>query len=230
VSNEDDSKDSIHALILAGMTDRPAYTPPVPTDRREFAQVAADEFASMLTPADTIASMPYGAANYEQLSRELRNGRYVAAAEEIIWTYNGETGRDSLAVIPDSIWSIFKPDASSDFWVTGYFDTSIPSATGAYTYAFGQWMRAFNTRIWVRPSFVPAPTRGAEADDRARPNVAMGDLQRWHRIFAEVHPDAPEALALQSAAAMFPDNRVPRQWVRDLRGPQKRGKPTSRQK
>ena len=77
----------------------------------------------------------------------------------------------------------------------------------------------------------PFPSMGKRetaSDDNSKPTVSKTELARWHDIFTKIYPDAVEALALRSATAMFPDNQVPRQWVRDLRGPQKRGKPASR--
>lgn len=211
----------LKALIEAGSS-KPA--PPQHTDERQFDEISREEYESWLTPETMLEAMPYGMLNKTQLGRELRAERYRSAADEVIWAHDGFTGRDRLAILPRWVWTIAMPDVASDFWRTGYLDAWVPVNRSAFD--AGNWIRIYGVRFWAPGLQLPEPK--VSADSVAKPNVAKADLARWHEIFVDVHPNAPEALALQSAAAMFPNNTVPRQWVRDLRGPQKRGKPPSR--
>ncbi|MFS2108370.1 hypothetical protein ACCC88_01675 [Sphingomonas sp. Sphisp140] len=223
----DDSSDSdpIAALLVAGLATQ-TYTPPVPTDERQFDGITPEDYHTYLEPSATLQAMPFGLANYEQLWRELRNDRYKAAADEVVWAYKGKTGRDRFAVLDHWIWTIFKPEIGSDFWQTGYFDTHIP-VEGAYSVSSSGWIRVFGTRFLIQGATAVPKIAGPDATE-SRPTVSRAELASWHEVFRQVHPDAPEALALRSATAMFPDKRVPREYVRELRGPQKRGRPATR--
>lgn len=226
MAGDDEQIDPVVAALLARRTDR--VEPPVPATSREFHWIAAEEYETYLNPEATLAAMPFGAANRAQLWRELRNGRYKAAADEVIWTHNGKTGRDRLAVLEHWVWTLFEPEIGSDFWTTGYFDTHIPSEDGRYHINSSGWIRVFGTRFLPNAPLPPPPAVAAPEARAEKPTVAKSELVRWHDVFKQVHPDAPEALALRSASAMFPEHHVPRQYVRDLRGPQALGKPKAR--
>jgi hypothetical protein len=126
--------------------------------------------------------------------------------------------------VPADAWQDWACLRASDFWKTG--DVTL--------YRGGSLAGQFHDVRFHPSGFVKAiPSPGdqpaGEGSPSEKPIVARADLARWHQLFVQVYPNAAEALAQQSAAAMFPNHRVPRQYVRDLRGPQKRGKPPSRQ-
>lgn len=194
-----------------------------------------DAFARCVSPSDALEAYKLSTRSLaiSQLIRELRHDRVQAVCHEAIPF--GEDGRERIhfAIVPTWVWWRAPPSEDADFWETGYLYTLIPANAGGTKIAGS--VEFFGVRFW--PDGLPGGADSApsaesnEAQDKVtKASVSRADLARWHELFVQLYPDAPEALALRSAVAMFPDNHVPRQWVRELRGPQKRGKPANRQR
>lgn len=136
--------------------------------------------------------------------------------------------------ISQRLWQMWRDSGDEHFWETNgenaIFDHY--GSTGASGGSTPQ--RFFDVRFDPKTFSGKPPIAPPDAPDtkpegaKDLPAVKRRDLDRWHEVFKATHPNAPEALAMRSAAAMFPDNRIPRQWVRELRGPQPIGKPKTR--
>jgi hypothetical protein len=163
----------------------------------------------------------------ETLWRYLQLGKLVARAESMVFR-----GTDvAFAQIPEALWKSEPPEYTS-FWLNGMYETFARDLNE-------QQVLVTFFRVRVDPAglarMVPQPavvrTRESEPSKRKppkskppkqeKPVVPRADLARWHEVFRQVHPHASEALAMRSATAMFPDHHIPRQNVRDLRGPQR---------
>jgi hypothetical protein len=136
-----------------------------------------------------------------------------------------------IVKLKPSTWRGWACLADHDFWETGditFYEFDV-TGYGGRTVAHFHDVRfdpgGFHGINPPETGPVQSPAQATE-----KPTVSKAELAKWHEVFKIVHPDAAEALALQSAVAMFPEKHVPRQYVRDLRGPQKRGKPSSRHK
>jgi hypothetical protein len=70
------------------------------------------------------------------------------------------------------------------------------------------------------------PDPEPDESDENRPSVDFEHLKLWWAAYSAAYPQHPEKAALASARATFPGHFVPRQWVRDLRGPQLMGRPS----
>jgi hypothetical protein len=65
-----------------------------------------------------------------------------------------------------------------------------------------------------------------ESKDNPR-RVSEANLRKFHQSFIDINPNTDETHEWDAAKAMFRNNQVSRKAIRDLRGPQKRGrKPT----
>lgn len=229
------------ALFLGVRLDPARF--PRPKVKPPGGKPSATEFEEWLHPVDVIEWY------HQQGEREpkaliislLSEGVLQAAARQLI-----VNGKDlGISSIPKEYW---KAIGASDWWQTQRFHMS----TGAIG---GKNISAFDIRIdpefrtlpgpdgpkeaapeqepepaQLAPPPAPHPFAPDDKDDdsaaeRDRPTVDLAALRQWHELFVQLHPAAVEAFALKSAKAMFPDRHVPRQWVRDLRGAQKRGKP-----
>lgn len=164
-----------------------------------------------------------------QMQRELKSGRIKAVCDEAIMFVDGQKTNQKFAVIGSWFWYLTYPDSDLDFWKTGYVQSLLPANIGQT-----EWqgdIEFFGVRF--SPVNLPGFNQSnddeiATDDENEKPTVSKSDLGKWYQVFLGVHEQASEALALQSAQSMFPDKSVPRQMVRDLRGPQKRGKPVNR--
>lgn len=195
---------------------QPAELLPIPAFR--YAQPS--EYAASLAPKDALIRLGFEKElAVTQLHRELDVTRIVGIAEQVVWRRNAESSTAYYFIVPVWFWN-YDIKADSDFWDTGYHERGFP--TKGYGFLPDNWIRLYAVRFWFNTQDADTPQEQVDTD---RPAVPRSDLARWHEVFKAVHPDAVEAFAMRSAEAMFPDHRVPRQWVRDLRGPQKRGKP-----
>ena len=203
----------------------------------DIRETSEDIYAQCVLPAAALDHFKFSTRELSvtQMHRELKSSRVQAVCHEAISFINGVSVRIPRAVIDTWVWHVGLPAPDDGFWETGYFRVLVPETVGQTSWQGD--MEFFGIRFW--PDGLPGgadnplpSTRkiDAESEDEAKPTVSKTDLARWHDVFSNIHPDAVEALALRSATAMFPDNQVPRQWVRDLRGPQKRGKPAIRHK
>jgi hypothetical protein len=170
-----------------------------------------------------------------QVHRELKSSRVQAVCHEAISFINGKQERVPHAILDSWVWRVEVPAPDDGFWETGYFRILVPENMGRTSWR-GE-IEFFGTRFW--PDGLPGgadnplPSTDRQepgSDDTLKPDVSKADLERWHEVFSGIHPNTVEDFAIRSARAMFPDNKVSRQRVRDLRGPQKRGKPTNRDK
>jgi len=189
-----------------------------------------EEFAKWLTPQQALNCLP-GSWSYDTkvrwIDRRLESG-LIRSAASASRGKSQQTATVALAAVPPQLWTQFACLAEHDFWKTG--DVTFYSSTTGYD---RQWSGTLHDVRFDPAGFQDAvPPEGglasASTQDAEKPTVSRAELAKWHEVFKGVHPEAAEALALQSAAAMFPDKHVPRQYVRDLRGPQKRGKPPAR--
>lgn len=210
--------------LLAQAFEEPFSQPPKLEPIPAFQYAKPSDYEVSITPLDAIASYGYARETaVVQLHRELQVGRASGIAEHAIWQRDGEVHQSYYLIVPTWFWSP-QVTLDQDFWQTGYRDRFFP--TKGYTFDVDSWIRLFGVRFWFPNLAATRPL--STTTDSDRPSVSRAELEKWHQVFAAVHPDAVEAFALRSAAAMFPDNHIPRQWVRDLRGPRKRGKPAKR--
>lgn len=181
---------------------------------------------SFLTPLELIEMMSLSTRELAvtQIHRELMSGRIKGLCEEAHIAVGDVLGRPKWVELDSWIWRLSAPSTDADFWETGYFKIEIPATVGRS--GIQGSFELFGVRFSSRSS--SEPDNATIAQEATKPTVGRNDLGRWFEVFSSVHPDAVEDFALRSASAMFPDNHVPRQWVRDLRGPQKRGKPAKR--
>ncbi|MCR2833309.1 hypothetical protein [Parerythrobacter lacustris] len=195
-----------------------------------FLVADAESYARCLHPEGALASLGLSSKGLAvtQLHREIRSARVQVIAHEAIWALDGTVISLSYPVIDAWYWHLSVPDEASDFWETGYFSASIPTTKGKSK--FRGTVEIYGGRFW--PDNLPGgegnPRPGQASAKDTRPPVPDADLRRWHEVFSQVHQHSTEEAALRSAQAMFPDNHVSRQKVRDLRGPQKRGRPGDR--
>lgn len=152
--DDDEASDPLRDAIAAAYQTQ-VYTPPAPTDRREFPEITEAEYRSWLAPQEMIDAMPYGIASYEQLRRELGADRYLSAADEVIWIHDGHTGRDKFGRVPSWVWRNYFPAIDSDFWRTGYLDVTV-SKPGSYGYAAQTSLQIYGARFWS-PAIAAAP-------------------------------------------------------------------------
>ena len=116
---------------------------------------------------------------------------------------------------------------------TGYLDVWVPSTIRSYSVELSGRIRLYGVRFWPDGDAFKAMPHGEEAQTEisdAKPPISDADLTRWFEVFSKVHEVSTEDMALRSAQAMYLDKNVSRQKIRDLRGPQKRGKPPNRDK
>ncbi len=204
--------------------------------------ISPDEYEQWLPPRVAIKMLepllPEPLAKTEVYNR-LCGGEILSVARTANWYHQSTVETKDLGKLGAFIWQMNKLHDHDLFWSTGTHKLSRPlhhsSSTRHPVECFGIRFEPGGVQKVLRDSGVdlelakPSPSEGSGAiGEESKSSVSKADLARWHEIFAKLHPDAPEALALRSAVALFPDNHVPRQWVRDLRGPQKRGKPTNR--
>ncbi len=193
----------------------------------EFRYAEPADYDASLSPEAALAKFPFEPITaVTQIHRELEVARVVGIAEHAIWRRDGETSQAYFLIVTTWFWSIETP-LVHDFWVTGYRERLFPAK--GYGISGDNWIKLFAIRFWFANSSTELPSKPAEPTERQeKPVVSRQELANWHEVFKSVHPSAVEAFAQRSAKAMFPDNHVPRSWVRELRGPQKRGKPATR--
>jgi hypothetical protein len=214
------------------MATRSPPPPPTPTTVREFAEISQAEYDSWLTPEAMLAAMPYGMLSATQLERELRAERYLSAADEVIWAFEGKTGRDRLARLPAWLWTIVMPAAAADFWHTGYLEAWIPEG-GGYVISSGNWLHVYGVRFWYPGLQAPAGvTQGAKASSGSSAdrigNLSTADAERFCRAIVAGWPDSTREFARAKALLFFPDKKVPRDWFfgvfRSIQGHRNPGK------
>lgn len=213
-----------------------AYKPPepIPYTAPPFGSADPEHYAQSLSPRQALARFPY---DHElaviQLKRELEVDRVQGIAHEAIWSLGDNVGTLKHFVAASWVWRLAMPRHDNDFWDTGYLDVWVPSTIQRYSVELMGRIRLFGVRFW--PDGDAFQMLNTSADSGTKPSeakspVAVADLERWYSVFVGTHEISSEDFALRSAQAMFPDNHVSRQRVRDLRGPQKRGKPANRDK
>lgn len=192
-----------------------------------FVQSSEEVHGGFLAPNNLAKSLNLSTHDLAvtQIHRELRSGRIKALCEEVHVSVGNVIDRLKWVELDPWIWKLAAPSATADFWETGYFHIAIPATVGG-SGSQGSF-ELFRVRFgWLRSRSEPGSE--VDASQPGKATVGKADLAKWFDVFSSIHPDAVEDFALRSASAMFPDNHVPRQWVRDLRGPRKRGKPASR--
>jgi hypothetical protein len=186
--------------------------------------------------------------------RRLRGGLIKAAAKSSTIERKGTaTAPTSTVIIPAAHWQQFPGEAShtrkliKTFWETGDIRFWIPDNYHINLHCsvlyFGVRFDPTGIDDWVME--FPANVDYTEKESIARPAkpmarepsssevgeehstltpIAESKLRRWHEFFIDINPHGTEAEALAHAKATFPKNRISREQVRDMRGPQKRGK------
>ncbi|WP_422059122.1 hypothetical protein [Sphingopyxis sp.] len=202
----------------------------------DISEAFDDTYAQCILPSAALERFKFSTRELSvtQMHRELKSSRVQAVCHEAISFINGMGTRISRAMLDSWVWHVDVPAPDDGFWETGYFRILVPETMGRTSWQ-GE-IEFFGIRFWPDglPGGVdnPLPSQRQEpsGDDALKPDVSQADLDRWHEIFTAIHPNAVEDFAIRSARAMFPENKVARQRVRDLRGPQKRGKPAIRDK
>ena len=211
-----------------------AYKPrePIPYSPPPFAQATPEHYAESLRPRDLLARFPISnELAVRQLRRELEYDRAQAIAHEGIWRLGDEQGRTPNLIVGSWMWQLTMPGVESDFWDTGYLEVWVPHTIHEYRVELSGVVRLYGVRFWPDGDALlalPPPQTDGAAPTEAKPPVSDADISRWFEVFSQIHQGSTEDFALRSAQSMFPDNYVSRQRVRDLRGPQKRGRPTKR--
>lgn len=228
MADESDDRSALQNMVAS------AYKPrePIPFAVPPFQSTPAENYAKSLTPRQLLATFPYedGLA-VRQAGRELRYSRLQAVAHEAIWHLGEDQGKLSYAIVDDWVWWLTMPKISDDFWETGYLEVWVPSTIHEFHVELQGAVRLYGLRFWPEGDAfgaLPGATGISDQSRSEKPPVSEADMSNWWRVFSGVHPEASEDLAQRSARAMFPDNHVSRQKVRDLRGPQKRGRPAAR--
>ncbi len=137
-----------------------------------------------------------------------------------------------------AVWSGWAHDLDNDFWLTG--DTTVPwgidddyelSPTGKQLFDVRFDPEGLRQMGATGLPAAPSADQSTGVGEGPRPAVSQADLDRWAVVFLGVHGESvTEALALQSARAMFPDRAVSRDRVRALLPARKPGRPTNRGK
>lgn len=191
-------------------------------------QLSQTEMASWLRPRDALLAVP---AHVEESAR--KNWIIHRLRKGIITARQGNGG-----IIPASAWSL--REIETDLWSMG--DLCVTDEPEDIDLAGPDFFDGEKWSSEVAPIHVGRPTLTTTYFDvhfdpaafRVDPDLsktplrrapATSDLRQWYNVFQGVHPHATEDEAVRSAKAMFPDLHVSRQSVRELRGPQKRGKP-----
>ena len=206
--------------------------------------LTAAEFEQWLKPADALARLPTDwpfRTKRDWIYSRIADGSIIALARTAIGQERGrEPERATLAAINPVLWGEPFVTRDRDFWVTGdigFDDTPGIDLMWTMEPKDDQPTRVYTFRgVRIEPtSFArelgddappaePSPDADETESSDKRP-VDPASLKRWHELFSQLHPGAVEEQAIKSAKAQFPDHHVPRHWVRELRGPQKRGKP-----
>lgn len=209
--------------------------------------IAAEEFEAWYTPSEalTLLSPSMGqAAAVATLSRRVGAGVIQLVAATYVASTNGrETDRGTRLIVPPELWETPRAMLATTFWASGdltMIADNMPTGyfkRGHVTKYFGSrfqpdGVRALMPRDIVRladgGTSAQVPSKATETDD-PKPPVSRADLKRWADVFLAVHADkVTEALAVQSAKAMFPNHAVSRDKVRELLPSRRPGRPASR--
>lgn len=190
------------------------------------------DFDHWLTPDSALGILPQ-TWGYETKTNwifgRLRSGLIIAASRSY-QSINDSIISDKIYTLTQDIWQECERHREADFWQTG--DVTFSKASSSDWYSTTTIGTAFDVRFnpaGFTCTISPRDNESAKFEPlKDKPTVSKSDLKLWHDIFKQVHPNGVEALAIRSAAAMFPDNSVPRQFIRDLRGAQILGKPKVR--
>lgn len=214
-----------------------AYKPrdPIPYSIPPFQQASLEQYEQCISPRELLSRFPYSAETaIKQIRRELEYDRIQAIAHQGIWRLGDDVGSESNLLVGSWAWWLSMPALDSDFWDTGYLEVWVPRTIHEFRVELHGNVRLYGIRFWPQGDgllVLESPSKTIEAAPKeSRPAVSDADLRRWHDVFSVVHSQASEETAVRSAQAMFPDNHVARQRVRDLRGPQPIGKPAGRGK
>jgi hypothetical protein len=97
--------------------------------------------------------------------------------------------------------------------------------TDPQTVAIRELVARYEERRAKEPPVEARATTDTDPTEEDLPKVDFEHLKLWHLAFEAAHPNGSEELAIKSARGAFPNNFVPRQWVRDLRGERPKGRP-----
>jgi hypothetical protein len=172
---------------------------------------------------------------------QLKEGLVIAVAR------SGPTKADGpleqfVRVLP-GLWKKWDDWGSDYFWSSGTAIFQHYSATGYGDTVASRFFdvrfdpASFNGKVIILKPEAPAiavrQLAAAQAgssivDNRAVP-LSRGDAEKFSRAILAGWPEATEELAYTKALLFFPDNRIPRDWLRGIfrviRGPKKRGPP-----
>jgi hypothetical protein len=213
-----------------------AYKPPepIPYSPPPFSSASPEHYAQSLTPRQVLERFPFDhQLSVIQLKRELEVDRVQGIAHQAIWSLGEDEGTLANFIAASWVWWLAMPRPESDFWDTGYLDIWVPSTIHSYRVELMGRIRLYGVRFWPDGDAFKVLSTDTEEEAKSqelKPPVAAADIERWYSVFSGTHEISSEDFAVRSAQAMFPDNHVSRQRVRDLRGPQKRGKPSNRDK
>lgn len=211
--------------------------------------LTAAEFQHWLTPAAALSRLSAGWTERQRcdaILHRMKNGSLLVVARSFVGIDAEGRKSQGFTILEPAMWSDPWRPRDRDFWTTGNIefdnDPGIDIMYRVNLYGEppndGPTIVVYFSDVRFHPETFEFAFEGqlveegeAESgEDEAEPSADMptvdrAALKQWHVIFAQLHPGAVEEQALKSAKAMFPDHHVPRQWVRDLRGSQKRGKP-----
>lgn len=193
--------------------------------------ISANEFEDWLTPKQAVALLDsvFGTDSQSYISKhtllECLRGRMVRACA----AFSSKDGDNQIE----------RNEIGADEWLH-VGENTIFWTSGHLTYKVH--LRGSNRHTAIRHHdvrFEPESVRiiGAPASKQAiaprtdlepaqkGPRVSDAHLKAWYALYCSVYPgDTLESHAVKSAQGMFPDKTVSRDRVRELRGPQKRGR------
>lgn len=215
----------------------------------EQQEASAEEFATWIGAAhlfDAAEPLPSSVAVTTLLTR-LSSGLAKSAAGTMVWGSGSGQRSAAFRHIPASWWesAVGVKQSYEHFWQTG--DVTVVLRD---TYSSSpRTVKLFDVRF--EPSSVvamlqkppakptarvtpqsplskdPMPVFDGPDDDDARdlPPVAEAKLKRWYEMFCELYPPKRQTnnTALEHARLTFPENRVTRARIRDLRNVRKPG-------
>jgi hypothetical protein len=193
--------------------------------------VTAEDLDNWLTPLQAVELLKSAYRSehlaIQTLLERLRGGMVQAVSRET--KLEGRKDSATLAPIPIAHWDFVR--GASSFWTTGDLVYNF-RPQGEYE---SLTLRHFDVRF--EPKSVRAiigneadraPVSGespGEPTDKGLP-VSEAHLQAWYEVYKQAYRGAAdtEDTALKSARGMFPGKSVSREKIRELRGPQKRGR------
>lgn len=202
---------------------------------------APENFRDWITPPKAVELLtpkfPQKTLAISTLTGRLRSGMMRGIAETLVATGPVPENKASFIEVPKKQWDDVK--VFDDFWagadliivlldqfrqrvIFNYYNVRF-EPSGIET-ILGAPIEAVASA--VAPSTIAGDTHTAPQFDRTK-DVSPDALKAWYELYKTQYPDNNADHAWASALGMFPDKKVTRKKIRDLRGAREMGRPKS---